>query len=336
MCDDGERVEQIFRIEELKSNLEEIAQGQCIFGEMNGELPPYIEEQFLEQVLAYETAEEITHRDLLAQHGVALPAPGEMTDDELALKLIEIIHTWADLRVYLEFTNHLSDRELYTRLWEETFNESMPILPPESGMDYHLDLINSDSDDVYLKYYADERTRERWAVDFPEAVIPPHEDPPYDRDRHLPKPPPPKNPYDDPEIEAAWWAKCREKLANVLARDGIPHRDIPEEPISYAPDLACVWELANPAHPGTVAWWAISGDLPTTYLSATDCPDPRTFLRILSRRWNESADAMEGGNPSPELAIGQPKDWPHLVPLLRFRAQILEHWAEDDDAWEEE
>ncbi len=42
---------------------------------------------------------------------------------------------------------------------------------------------------AWLKYYADEETRQRWAEDFPNDVVPPHEDPPYDRDRHLPQHP---------------------------------------------------------------------------------------------------------------------------------------------------
>lgn len=40
---------------------------------------------------------------------------------------------------------------------------------------------------AWPKYYADEETRQCWAKDFPNDVVPPHEDPPYDRDRHLPQ-----------------------------------------------------------------------------------------------------------------------------------------------------
>jgi hypothetical protein len=39
-----------------------------------------------------------------------------------------------------------------------------------------------------LKYYASEKYRAWWREDFPEYEIPAHEDPPYDRDRHLPVP----------------------------------------------------------------------------------------------------------------------------------------------------
>ena len=41
---------------------------------------------------------------------------------------------------------------------------------------------------LYLKYYADDDFRRQWHNDWPSDPIPAHEDPPYDRDRLLPKP----------------------------------------------------------------------------------------------------------------------------------------------------
>ena len=122
MRDDSEHVEQIFRIEAMKGELEELSNGQTVMS-MEGELPPGIEEQFLEHVLAYERAEMVTHKELLARDGVTLPAPDELSDEELALKLIELIHTLAERRIFLESTDHFSDRELYVHLWDASLNE---------------------------------------------------------------------------------------------------------------------------------------------------------------------------------------------------------------------
>ncbi len=112
----------------------------------------------------------VKRADLLARDGVALPAPDELSDDELALKLIEVIHTLANRRTYLSFTNHLSERELYTHLWQETLNEWCPDLPADSEMNCHIDLLGTGSGEdnaLYLTYYADEEERARWAKDFP-------------------------------------------------------------------------------------------------------------------------------------------------------------------------
>ena len=38
-----------------------------------------------------------------------------------------------------------------------------------------------------MKYFADEASRAEWKADFPELEMPPHEDPPFDRDKDLPK-----------------------------------------------------------------------------------------------------------------------------------------------------
>lgn len=339
MRDDEQHIEDVFRIEEIKSELAELSDGQFIMEKTNEVLPPEIEKQFLEQVLAYETAELITHKELLARDGVQLPPPDEMDDDELSLKLIEVIHTLDGHHFYLENTNHLSDRQLYTELWEDGLNESEPLVPPEFNMNYHLDMVGSGSEphlQLWLTYYADEEARLRWKNNYPELEIPPHQDPLYDRDRHLPKPPEPPNPYDDPEVEKAWWNICREKLERKLASDGITAEVLGDEPLSYAPDFACVWALGASNSTTTPDWWAISGELPTTYLPTADYPDPRSFLQAVRQHWLAAADAMEEGNPSAELTLGLEKDWPRIIPLLRYYADYLNDWANEDEAWEEE
>jgi hypothetical protein len=47
-------------------------------------------------------------------------------------------------------------------------------------------VLESDEHELFLKYFADEKTREEWRSDNPEDPIPAREARPYDRDRHLP------------------------------------------------------------------------------------------------------------------------------------------------------
>lgn len=65
------------------------------------------------------------------------------------------------------------------------------MLPDDPDFACHIDLIGSGSDGdihLYLKYYADEEARYRWAKEWPNEPVPDHAQPPFDRDRHLPRP----------------------------------------------------------------------------------------------------------------------------------------------------
>ncbi len=182
-------IDQEIRINELREAAREAAGGEMTEWE-NPDTPPEIAEAFWGNVLAYESAEPTTHYRQLTEQGIDLPAPGDLTDEELTKKLWEVIHALARINVFMSTTNHWSDRELYEHLWNETLHEITMDLPLDSGWTHHIDFLSTGSDEdneLYLKYYADDEWRETWAKDFPGDVIPPHVDPPYDRDRHLPQ-----------------------------------------------------------------------------------------------------------------------------------------------------
>lgn len=125
--------------------------------------------------------------DELLRMGLELPAPDQLDDTALHAKLWEVITALGDRRAVLDRTDHLSDRQLYEHLWNDTLREPVTILPPGASMRQTLELLGCEADvEVYLRYYYSEEMRQAWAEDFPEDVIPPHEDPPYDRDRFMP------------------------------------------------------------------------------------------------------------------------------------------------------
>lgn len=176
------------RIEELKRRADELSGGQMEMSEFD-DCPAEVEEAFWENVVAYEEASWTTNFEQLEKAGISLPAPDSLDDAALTEKLWEVIRALALLRVFVEITNHLSDRELYTHLWTKSLREDAMVLPANSDAAWHLPMLGESDEDqqIYLKYYADERERQHWHAEFPEDPMPEHEDPPYDRDRLLPK-----------------------------------------------------------------------------------------------------------------------------------------------------
>ena len=183
-----EEPDQEVRIARLREEIEKLG-GSAMSVE---DMPAEVEEEFLRHVLAYETAEPISLISLLENAGLVLPAPSELSDDRLTQKLQETIERMASLGAYIQHTDHLSDRALYEYLYDDGLREEAVLFPENPSYAYMLDLTGSGSDEdnqIYLKYYADEEHRKQWAVDWPDDLIPEHEDPPFDRDRFLPQSP---------------------------------------------------------------------------------------------------------------------------------------------------
>jgi hypothetical protein len=176
------------RIEKLRAEIAKLGGTSSSIEDM----PADLEEEFLKQVLAYETAESITLSQWLANSGLQVPSPKTLDDDALPGKLMEIIQKMSSLGAYLLHTNHLSDRELYEYLYHDALREEATLFPENPGYAYMIDLTGSGSDEdnqIYLRYYADEEWRIRWARDWPDDPMPEHEDPAFDRDDKLPKSP---------------------------------------------------------------------------------------------------------------------------------------------------
>ena len=178
------------RIEELERKVNKLAGGRMSSWKSD-ELTPKIHEEFLRNIIEYETAPWTTHQQQLQEAGIALPSPAELDDEQLKAKLWEVIEALGELRVFLQCTNHLSDRELYAELWGDLLREEVKAVAYDEYSAYHIDLIGSGSEEdihLWMKYYADEETRRQWMDEWPDDEMPDHVDPPYDRDRLLPTP----------------------------------------------------------------------------------------------------------------------------------------------------
>src|SRR5712692_676133 len=187
---DPAREDRKTRIEQLKHRAKELAGGQMI-SFASDDRPSAIEEKFWERVVAFEQAQWITPFAILVNGGLSLPPPDELDDVQLAAKLWEVINGLALLGTYLHNTNHLSDRELYKDLWNDSLREEVVLQPDNPDFACHIDLVGNGSEEdtlIYMRYHADEDERRWWSEEWPDDALPDREQAPFDRDRHLPTP----------------------------------------------------------------------------------------------------------------------------------------------------
>lgn len=198
-------MEQDERIDRLKEEARRLSGGQMqSFGIDN--LPKGMAEEFLKRVIAFETAPTSTDFDLLTADGVPLPRPEDVSDGEIGVVLWRVIFALAKHRTFLERTNHLSDRELYSVLWNTVLREEITVMPEGDTGAYHVDVPGDDPEATnYLTYYADDKDREFWANDAPTGfALPPRKYPQHDRDDDIPRA------EDDPQCaEAREWLQAR-------------------------------------------------------------------------------------------------------------------------------
>ncbi len=147
-----------------------------------------LELDFLQRILATETGPYVSNREWLEREGVFFVPPGEIPLGAVEPELWRLIIALAGARVFIGYTDHLSDAELYQRLWDEVLPDELPDLPRSEADGFHWDFSDAGGEpNAWLAYYASDEERERWRSEFPEIMIPPRCRPPYARDHRLPQ-----------------------------------------------------------------------------------------------------------------------------------------------------
>ena len=174
----SDEVDHLLRNAQLRDQLEPFFDESIEFVNRR-ELPTPIENELLASMLAWERAPVLEISKWFTPE-LALPHPDELSEQELREKLEATIELLYQKRVVLDFTDHLSDRQLYTLVYRD-------ILPsPEKKIDdsenyLHWDCSDAGGDEaVWLRYYASDADREAWAEET-RAVPPPKELPPHPR-----------------------------------------------------------------------------------------------------------------------------------------------------------
>lgn len=109
-------------IAELENRLRDMAGGQADFCMQN--LPPEVRQAALEDILAFESVEDgISLFDGLQEHGLALPRPDELDEEQSAQKVMAVLNELLHLRILLVGFEEMTAREFYSTLWNQTLWE---------------------------------------------------------------------------------------------------------------------------------------------------------------------------------------------------------------------
>jgi Domain of unknown function (DUF4826) len=129
---------------------------------------------------------------------------------------------------------------------------------------------------------------------------------------------------DKPE-EAAWVADQRRVVVEYLARQRVEHGGVSLEPRWFFRPYLAVWAVRSTANPEYVGWWAVSGDVPTDYLTHATEQNAGDVLLAFSARWQQAAELMAVGCWPEDWVIGDgdPARAQELAPLLAARAGLL-------------
>lgn len=175
----SEQVEQLLRNAQLRDELEPLYD-ESIVTINSSRMTTDCENEFLESMLEWERAPMLPIRDWF-QPALNLPDPDQLSDERVGNLLAETIERLFEKHIVLDFTAHLSDRQLYTLIVRDILPTYEKKIERRGGY-LHWDCANTDGDpELWLRYYASEDEREMW-LDEMEGELPPRELPPYHRE----------------------------------------------------------------------------------------------------------------------------------------------------------
>jgi hypothetical protein len=179
-----DELEELLRNAELRDELEPYYD-ESISRVNVDHLPLTAENEFLASMLAWERA-PILPIYRWFEPELRLPRPLALSHEDLHLILHDVIQKLYERRIVLDFTGHLSDRELYCLIYRDILPSKEKKI--DSGTNYlHFDCSRAEGDpENWLRYYATEDERDAWAETYHQPLPPPA---PLPYPRRLPRDP---------------------------------------------------------------------------------------------------------------------------------------------------
>ncbi len=142
------------------------------------------ENKFLRAMLCWERSPVIPISQWFEPE-LQLPHPDTLSDRNLSKVMWDAVERLAEQRIFLQCTDHLSDRQLYCVLFRDILPATEKKIDlPDNDLIWKLVDLESDPE-LWLTYYADDHQRYQWEVE--NGRIPPAQaTPPFAR--KLPEP----------------------------------------------------------------------------------------------------------------------------------------------------
>ena len=140
------------------------------------DMPTRDENEFLASMLEWERAPVVPISQWFQPR--LDPPSGESLDDQALHKILwETIHALFAKRIVLDFTHHLSDRDLYRLICRDILPSLEKKIERTRTYLHWLCLDPESEADIWLRYYASEEEREAWAAEggkeLPLSELPP-------------------------------------------------------------------------------------------------------------------------------------------------------------------
>lgn len=174
----SDEVENLLLNAELRDALEPLYDESI--GRVNAEvMSTSNENDFLQSMLEWERAPIVPIREWF-NPPLELPSPELLDDDRLRSLLSDTIQELFTKHIVLDFTDHLTDRQLYCLIYRDILPTHEKMIQRRNNY-LHWDCANIEGDpEMWLRYYASEEERQAWQEET-EGYLPPVEDPPFPR-----------------------------------------------------------------------------------------------------------------------------------------------------------
>ncbi len=174
---DPEEVECLIRNGELRTAIEPYLDESIWEIDFRG-LPTPVENRFLESMLAWELAPLVPIARWF-DPPLALQPACTLDDDQLRERLWGIVEQLYSKRIVLDFTDHLSDRELYALIRRDILPATLKHVDlPDNYFHWDCSATAGDDPTIWLTFYASDEEREAWRLeegrDPPPRAVPPY------------------------------------------------------------------------------------------------------------------------------------------------------------------